>query len=722
MNNVSATNQEGANNTRSFTVIADAEAILRVCGIDTYLHVGCGESTLVLELLKRSIDAYGIDNSQEIIAKHTERTPDRFFHASLLNYPFKQEVFGTIIIGSDLLSFQPADLAKVFKALQWMAKRNLVLYFTPDILRQQSARGEFVSRLFWEKLAIQAGFRLHPRSMLVTPYEALEDERLGKFIFFERIPQVANERFSYQWLLENRDLHMDMLREAGRRSDAHVSRYVLAATKVRPGDVVVDAACGLGYGTAVLAACSPGAKFIGVDIDPESVAYANANFAATNAAISFQAADVTKLSFLPDHSVDTVISFETLEHVTDYDAFLAEVHRVLKPDGRFLGSVPNLWCDETGNDPNPYHFHVFDWQKLHAAVSKYFIVDERWGQIAGGGFKLRNGARIMRNVNVEMNEAVETEWWLISACANPLSAKAKNIPYVNPFHQDKNLPIATHVDFGKYYDNPWLYRVMVQLGERLTDKKILTDFCLKVIETARLGSADQGAALCIICYQLLESGNVSYKDVESMINLFNAYDEAYDKQNPHAYRWSVSLHYVGGRLLLALGKRQEAHAAFMTCAEMDPLIFSPLLATKTISARMYSGLLYISIGNVEEGKNQLRLAIKEAHRVMQGDWNKLLGNLDHPLSFGLQEAAEVLDIAGQCNQVLHAVEREGTVPGYIWEKVNMKRFGLVEWNKSLERENDLLRQSVAQPQRQAQHVNMHQQATMMHEQGVLQPG
>ncbi len=672
-------------------MIADAEAILRVCGINRYLHIGCGESSLIFELLKRSIDAYGLDPSAELVNKHLERAPERFYQGSLTNYPLQGVTFDTIIVGSEFFSFRTEDLLKVFNALAQITKRNLVLYFPPEVLRNQT-RPELLNRIFWEKVAILAGFRRHPRGMLSIPYHELEDERLGRLVFFERISDEANKQFSMNWLLQNRDLHMDMLREAGRRSDAHVSRYIVASTRIRPGDVVLDAACGLGYGTAVMAACSPGARFIGVDIDPESVAYANANYAEGNPAVSFQACDVTQMSFLPDHSVDTVISFETIEHVPDYDIFLAEVRRVLKPDGRFVGSVPNLWCDETGKDPNPYHFHVFDWNKLNQAVGKYFIVDERWGQVAGGGFKLRDGKRAITSVPLNYSQPVETEWWLISACANPLTAK--QVSYTNPFHREDDASAPALVHFAKYYDNPWLYRVMVQLGERLSDRKVLVDFCAKLIAEARLGSADQGAALCVLCYQLLESGVVTYKDVTALINLINAYDGAYDHNNPHAYRWAISLHYVGGRLLLALGKRQEALAAFLVCAGMDPLKFSPLLATKTVSSRMYAGLLCISGGDLNEAKNQLRLGVKEAHRVMQGTWDNILGGTDNPLPFGLQEAAEVLDIASQCSQTLHALERQASVPGYIWDKVNLKRFGMVEWNKSLERENDFLRRQM----------------------------
>lgn len=49
--------------------------------------------------------------------------------------------------------------------------------------------------------------------------------------------------------------------------------------------------------------------------------------------------DVTALSFA-DSSFDFVLSFDVLEHVPDYRSALAEFHRVLKPGGRVLLSVP----------------------------------------------------------------------------------------------------------------------------------------------------------------------------------------------------------------------------------------------------------------------------------------------------------------------------------------------------------------------------------------------
>ncbi|MEO8400417.1 MAG: class I SAM-dependent methyltransferase [Gammaproteobacteria bacterium] len=676
-------------------MIADAELILRVCGVSTYLHIGCGQSTLVFELLKRTIDAYGIDASPDIISNNLQRAPQRFVQGNLINYPFKPETFDTIVLSEEILNFNNDDTVALLKVLRQMTKHNLVLYFPTGVTGKVSLESGKLSRLFWERAAIAAGFRRHTREMLATPYDALENEQLGRLTFFERVPEAALERFPHSWLLENRDLHMDMLREAGRRSDGHVSRYALAATRIRPGDVVLDAACGLGYGSAVMAACSPGARFIGVDIDADSIAYAKENFAAVNPSLSYHASDVTNLSFIADHSIDAVISFETIEHLTDYDAFLSEVARVLKPDGRFLGCVPNQWCDETGKDPNPYHFHVFNWEKLNAAIAKYFIVDGRWAQTAGGGYKMRDAKREMVNIPLNLTNAIETEWWIISASANP--SLTHSTPYTNPFQtSENNNVVPVHVSFEKYYDNPWLYRVMVQLGERLSDQNVLLSFCGTVIQSAKTGSADQGAALCVIAYQLLESGNVTLQSVATIARGINEFDQAFDRNNPHAFRWAVSLHYVGGRLLLALGNRDDALTNFLTCADMDPLNFSPLLATKTISSRMYAGLILAGNGDLEAARKQFRLGVKEAHRVLQGDWKNLVGTMDDPLLFGLPEAAEVLDIASQCAQALKALERQTNVPGYFWDKINLKRFGMVEWNKSLERENMQLRQLVAQ--------------------------
>lgn len=668
-------------------MISDAEVMLKICGTGSYLHIGCGQGHLVLELLKRSVDAYGMDASVQQINQLEQYAPGRFITGTLAQHTFNQ-AFDTIVIGPEIFNFKHDQFASAFNLLLSLTKRNLILYFPNNIINSSVTQGNNTSRLFYEKMAIQAGYRLHPRRMLATPYHTLENENLGRITFFERISDEALKEFSIDWLLVNRDLHMDMLRETGKRSDGHVSRYVLAASKVRPGDVVLDAACGLGYGTAVLAALSPGAKFIGVDIDPTSVAYADVNYAKQNPAIEYHASDVTTMPFLPTHSVDIVVSFETIEHVEDYHLFLKEIKRVLKPDGRFIGCVPNLWCDETGKDPNPYHFHVFDWNKLNSAISQYFIVDERYAQTAGGGYKLWDKKREMYRVPFNYTQAVETEWWIISACANPFVA---NETYSNPLHRNKETAIPAVVDFGKYYDNPWLYRTMVQLGERIADPNILINFCLDIAKNAKPGSAERGAALCVLGYQVLETGRIRTDELNGLITSINNYCEYYDANNLHAYRWAISLHYVAARLLLLHGNRSDALTTFITCAEKDPLKFSPLLATKTISSRMYAGLILAGDHKIAEAREQFLLGVKEAKRALSSNWDNIIGTDEDPLTFGLQETAEVSDLASQCVQALKAIDRQNSVPGYFWDRINLRRFGIVEWTKSVEQENERLR-------------------------------
>jgi 2-polyprenyl-3-methyl-5-hydroxy-6-metoxy-1,4-benzoquinol methylase len=114
----------------------------------------------------------------------------------------------------------------------------------------------------------------------------------------------------------------------------HLARYRLAA-RLAPGRRVLDAACGEGYGAAMLAAAGA-ASVIGVDIDQPTVAHARRRYQ-----LDVRVADVAKLPFA-DGEFDLVVSFETIEHVAEPDAALSEFARVLSPDGLLIVSTPNV--------------------------------------------------------------------------------------------------------------------------------------------------------------------------------------------------------------------------------------------------------------------------------------------------------------------------------------------------------------------------------------------
>jgi 2-polyprenyl-3-methyl-5-hydroxy-6-metoxy-1,4-benzoquinol methylase len=144
----------------------------------------------------------------------------------------------------------------------------------------------------------------------------------------------------------------------------HRARYWWASRLVAGKDVL-DAGCGLGYGTEILA--SAGARAVsGVDIDPAAVEEAESRFGESAAAIV--EGDLQELP-LDDDSFDAVVCFEAIEHVEDGGRALAELRRVLRPDGLLLVSSPNPDVYPSGNE---HHVHEYRPAELAAAVGEHF--------------------------------------------------------------------------------------------------------------------------------------------------------------------------------------------------------------------------------------------------------------------------------------------------------------------------------------------------------------
>lgn len=151
----------------------------------------------------------------------------------------------------------------------------------------------------------------------------------------------------------------------------HIVRYE-AATPLVKDKVVLDIASGSGYGSAFLA--SSAAKVYGVDVDKDAISYAKKNYGGKN--IEYILGDGTSIP-LEDDSVDVVVSFETIEHIEDYEQFMAEVKRVLKDDGLFILSTPN---DVEFPETNHFHIHEFERRELEKLVKKYFKKNKSYYQ------------------------------------------------------------------------------------------------------------------------------------------------------------------------------------------------------------------------------------------------------------------------------------------------------------------------------------------------------
>ena len=120
---------------------------------------------------------------------------------------------------------------------------------------------------------------------------------------------------------------------------------------------VLDIACGEGFGSDLLSRSA--SSVVGIDIFPQAVDHASSKYKKAN--LGFQVGNVRQIN-LPDKSVDVIVSFETIEHVSEEDQriFLSEALRVLDPAGVLIISTPNkLIYSDMPKNSNPFHIKEF---------------------------------------------------------------------------------------------------------------------------------------------------------------------------------------------------------------------------------------------------------------------------------------------------------------------------------------------------------------------------
>lgn len=546
--------------------------------------------------------------------------------------------YTTLVVEASAM-LEIGTLVSSFAELYRIEPRWVVIRFSEhrDLVRASREVGQ---RRDWENAALQAGFRRAPQAVSCERYVTdCNDPGVPGMLEFERIPAAALTEFPFEQLLADRNLHMDMSREAGERSDAHMVRYALAAALVRPGDTVLDCACGLGYGSAILAAQSGGARYIGVDIDAGSTAYARANFG-EQYGIEYVAASATDLSFLDDDSVDLLVTFETIEHLEDYDAFLDEALRVLRPDGRIIASVPNLWVDDTGNDPNPYHFHAFDYAKFRAVMGTRFLLEERYAQSAPGGFKLCDWPRTLEKLAIDGPDQ-ETEWLILVGAVDPLVKAGKGAAS------------------GTGFDNPWLLRSMVTPHARSSESAARTDLAARVLGQLPMDSADFGAALTVLAEALLSQPGSAL--VDDLMPLIDAY-LGQDMPGTQAKIWQLSSAYMAGQLALARGERDLASMYLTAVARADFLESSPALAAKCIAAAFELGMMALADNDDAAAAAFLRGGVDACKKAQA---------VDDVSATGLSALSETVRMGARCALALELLPLARRNPGQFWRQVNL---------------------------------------------------
>jgi ubiquinone/menaquinone biosynthesis C-methylase UbiE len=164
--------------------------------------------------------------------------------------------------------------------------------------------------------------------------------------------------------------------ERGQIKYEHLHRYA-ACLPLVAGRNVLDIACGEGYGAAMLARTAT--TVTGIDLAVEAVEHAQTSYR-NQANLRFLTGDCAAIP-LPDHVVEVVTSFETIEHHNQHEEMLRELKRVLTPGGLLILSSPNkLVYSDQANYQNPFHVKELYHEELLELLARHFRHTRIFGQ------------------------------------------------------------------------------------------------------------------------------------------------------------------------------------------------------------------------------------------------------------------------------------------------------------------------------------------------------
>jgi 2-polyprenyl-3-methyl-5-hydroxy-6-metoxy-1,4-benzoquinol methylase len=142
---------------------------------------------------------------------------------------------------------------------------------------------------------------------------------------------------------------------------AHHYRYYCARGFIEPGDTVIDVACGMGYGSALMARVAK--KVIGIDRDKEAIAYAMNTYKKDNC--YFVLGNLDQLEKLPE--CDVAVSVESIEHLRFPESFASKLKLTTKR--KIFLTTP--WVPTIHEDPT--HLHDFNEEMI---INMF--VDDNW--------------------------------------------------------------------------------------------------------------------------------------------------------------------------------------------------------------------------------------------------------------------------------------------------------------------------------------------------------
>lgn len=173
----------------------------------------------------------------------------------------------------------------------------------------------------------------------------------------------------------------------------HLARYEWAKQYVK-GKEVLDAGCGVGYGSAMLA--EDASHVIAVDVEQAAIEYAKKTYNRKN--LKFLVMDCTTMGF-HDRTFDLVVSFEVLEHISGSQVFVRELCRVLRDNGILMISTPNkrTWDLLGHRADNPYHINMVAPKQF-----KEILINSGFGEVEIYGMRKKGTTlyKVLRGLDI----------------------------------------------------------------------------------------------------------------------------------------------------------------------------------------------------------------------------------------------------------------------------------------------------------------------------------
>ena len=170
--------------------------------------------------------------------------------------------------------------------------------------------------------------------------------------------------------------------------------FNLTKYELNESGIMLDVGCGEGRHIFGIMQEHPEMKCIGLDMDNDSLHKAEEGYeyfkSISNVGAEFLKGSAYSLPFL-DNSLDLIVCSEVLEHLHQYNDAVKEIHRVLKPGGKFYASVPASWPEKIcwalskdyQNQPGG-HLRIFNQSELVSEIEESgfkFLSSDRFHSI-----------------------------------------------------------------------------------------------------------------------------------------------------------------------------------------------------------------------------------------------------------------------------------------------------------------------------------------------------